>query len=94
MLLVAGARVENTGQVWNTAGTGVTDWGGTPTLIEQVAGTVTLHNLTGARSVDLQPLDGAGQPHGERIHAGRSGADWQLHLGTPVTTWYEVTVTR
>jgi len=94
MLLVAGARVENTGQVWNTAGTGVTAWGGTPTLIEQVAGTVTLHELTGARSVRLQPLNGAGQPQGEPLQAARNGEDWQLRLGAPVTTWYEVIVER
>lgn len=94
MLLVAGARVENTGQVWNTAGTGVTAWGGTPSLIEQVAGTVTLHDLMGARSVLLQPLNGAGQPQGEPMHADRSDDDWQLRLGTPVTTWYEVIVER
>jgi hypothetical protein len=94
MLLIAGARVENTGQVWNTAGTGVTAWGGTPTLIEQVAGTVTLHELKRARSVLLQPLNGAGQPQGEPLQAGRSGRDWQLTLGSPATTWYEISVTR
>lgn len=94
MLLVAGGRVENTGQVWNTAGTGVTAWGGTPSLIEQVSGTVTLRGLAGAQSVLLQPLDGAGQPQGKPIAAGRNGGDWKLKLGTPVTPWYEVVVER
>jgi hypothetical protein len=94
MLLVAGARVENTAQVWNTANTGVAEWGGTPTVIEQVAGTVTLHDLMGARSVLLQPLNGVGQPQGEPIHSGKRDGGWQLRLGTPVTTWYEVIVER
>ena len=38
LLLVAGGRVENTGQQWNTAGTDVTNWGDSPSLIDQVKG--------------------------------------------------------
>ncbi|MHB8888041.1 MAG: hypothetical protein ACYC46_04425 [Acidobacteriaceae bacterium] len=94
LLLVAGGRVENTGQVWNTAGTAVTDWGGSPTLIEQVQGTLTLRHLTGARAVSLQAIDGAGQPVGTSIHAVKAGEGWKLPLGKTVTTWYEITVER
>jgi hypothetical protein len=94
LLLVAGGRVENSGQQWNTAGTDVTAWGGAPTLIEQVKGTVTLRGFDGARSIDLQPLDGAGQPQGATTKATKSGDDWQLPLGKSVTTWYEITVER
>jgi hypothetical protein len=94
MLLVAGGRVENTGQQWNTASTALTNWGGTPSLIEQVMGTLTLRHLQGARAVLLQPINGAGQPEGPAIHARKHGDEWVLPLGTPVTTWYEVTVER
>jgi hypothetical protein len=94
MLLVAGGRVENTGQQWNVVGTAVTNWGTTPTLIDQVRGTVTLRNLKGARGILLQPIDGAGQPEGAALPATRKGDDWVLQLGEPITTWYEITVQR
>jgi hypothetical protein len=94
LLLVAGGRVENTGQAWNTAGTDVTNWGGFPTLIEQVKGSVTLRHLEGAHSVHLQPIDGAGQPLGPAIDGSKSGDGWKIQLGTPVTTWYQITVDR
>jgi hypothetical protein len=94
MLLVAGGRVENSGQEWNSAGTDVTNWGGSPTLVEQVKGTLTLRGLNGARGVLLQPIDGAGQPEGATIAATRKGDAWVVSLGQPVTTWYEIQVQR
>jgi hypothetical protein len=94
LLLVAGGRVENTGQQWNTAGTDVTDWGGSPTLIEQVKGSVTLRRLEGAQAVHLQPIDGAGQPLGPSVEAVKISDSWKVQLGRPVTTWYEITVDR
>jgi hypothetical protein len=94
LLLVAGGRVENSGQEWNSAGTDVTNWGASPTLIEQVKGTLTLRGLKGARSVVLQPIDGAGQPEGAAISSTRRGDSWVVSLGQPVTTWYEISVLR
>jgi hypothetical protein len=94
MLLVAGGRVENTGERWNTAHTGLTRRGGPPTLIDQVRGTLTLRHLDGAREVLLQPINGAGQPEGPVIHAKKTPLGWVLPLGKPVTTWYEVIVQR
>jgi hypothetical protein len=94
LLLIAGGRVENSGQRWNTAGTDVTDWGGTPTLIEPVKGTLLLRRLAPARAVHLQAIDGAGQPLGAPVAATRSGDHWRMPLGTTVTTWYEITVDR
>jgi hypothetical protein len=94
LLLVAGGRVENTGQIWNSAGTDVINWGESPTLIEQVKGSITLRYLDGAHAVHLQPIDGAGQPLGHAIDGSKAGEGWKLQLGTPVTTWYEITVTR
>ena len=92
LLLVAGGPVENTGQRWNTAGTDVTSFGGTPTLIEPVKGTITLLGLVGARSVHVQALDGAGQPLGALVDATTDGSIWKFPLGMITTTWYEIKV--
>jgi hypothetical protein len=94
LLLVAGGTVQNTGQRWNSAGTDVTAWGESPTLIDTVKGEVTLRGLEGAKAVMLQAMDGAGQPAGEPLHAVKRGNDWTVPLGTVTTTWYEVTVSR
>ena len=94
LLLVAGGRVENTGQTWNSAGTDVTVWGEAPTLTEQVKGTITLRKLRGAREVSLQALDGAGQPIAAPVRGTANGDDWSLPLGDTTTTWYQITVMR
>ncbi len=94
MLLVAGGRVENTGQRWNSAGTAVTNWGDSPTLIEPVRGTLLLKHLAAARSVELQAIDGAGRPLGAPVEATRTAAGWKFPLGRTATTWYAVTVAR
>jgi hypothetical protein len=94
LLLVAGGPVQNSGQEWNTAGTDVTSFGGSPTLIEQVKGTITLRGIKGAHSIQLQPIDGAGQPLGAPVAATASGNEWKIALGATTTTWYQITVTR
>lgn len=94
LLLVAGGRVENSGQEWNSVGTALTNWGTSPTLIEQVKGTLTLRHLNGARAVLLQPIDGAGQPEGSGLPFAKKGEGWMVSLGDPVTTWYEISVQR
>jgi hypothetical protein len=94
MLLVAGGRVQNTGEQWNTAETDLTNWGAAPTLIGQVTGSITLERLDAAKTVLLQPLDGAGQPQGDAIRATKQIDGWSLPLGQTVTTWYEITVER
>lgn len=94
LLLVAGGRVENSGEQWNSAGTDVTNWGGAPTLIEQVKGTMVLRGLAGARAVHLQPIDGAGQPLGSPVNAQRAGDAWRIPIGETITTWYEIKVDR
>lgn len=94
LLLVAGVRAVNTGMMWNAGHTGLAQWGGAPTLIEAVQGNVTLRGLDGAKSVALQALDGAGRPLGDPIAAAHHGDTWQVALGSPVTTWYAVTVER
>lgn len=94
MMLVAAGAVENSGERWNTADTALTRWGGPPTLINQVTGTLTLLQLGDARTVLLQPMNGAGQPDGSAIPAKKVAGGWVLTLGNPVTPWYEVTVQR
>jgi hypothetical protein len=94
MLLTAGARVTNTGIKWNSEHTRVLDQGGSPSLIEPVAGTVRLRNLKAARSVTALALDGAGAPIGAPIEAKKNAGDWVLPIGNPVTTWYVINVKR
>jgi hypothetical protein len=94
LLLVAGGPVENTGQVWNSAGTDVTAPGGPPALVEKVGGTITLRKIQGAHSVSLQAIDGAGQPIGAAVQATAKGEDWLLPIGDTTTTWYLITISR
>jgi hypothetical protein len=94
LLLTAGSRVENQGMQWNPRRSNLSEWGGSPTLIEPVAGRITLRGLDRAKTVSAQPLDGSGQPMGDLIRAAKNAEGWEIPLGTPVTTWYEVTVKR
>jgi hypothetical protein len=94
LLLTATARVENTGQQWNEARTEVTEFGGPPSVVEPVSGRIVLRGLEGATAVLAYPLDGAGQPTGEAIHAQNEGGAWEITAGDPVTTWYEIVVSR
>lgn len=94
LLLVAGGPVENTGEVWNSVSTDVTEWGGSPMLIEPIQGTITLRAIQGAHAVSLQAIDGAGQPLGTPVKATASGNDWKIEIGTATTTWYQITVVR
>lgn len=94
LLLVAGGRVENTGQRWNSAGTDVTNWGESPTLIDPVRGTLILKHLEGVHAVQLQAIDGAGQPIGPPVASTRIGGVWKIPLGQTSTTWYELTIGR
>jgi len=94
MLLTAGSRVANTGMKWNDARTRVQNWGGSPTLIEPVSGTVTLRNLEKAAGVTVAALDGAGKCIGEAIQARKTADGWVFPIGVPATTWYVVSVRR
>ncbi len=94
MLLSTGSRVTNTGLTWNAERTRTTNQGGYPSLIEPVTGSITLRDLRGAVSVSAAALDGSGAPIGEPIVARKTAAGWTLPIGSPVTTWYVVTVKR
>jgi hypothetical protein len=94
LLLTLGSRVENEGMRWNDRRSNLSEWGGSPTLIEPVVGRITLRKLDRAKSVSAQPLDGSGQHLGTAIRAEKGAEGWEIPLGKPVTTWYEVTVTH
>jgi hypothetical protein len=94
LLLTACARVENTGMQWDAERTRVTARGGSPTLIEPVTGAITLRNLKPATKVSAMALDGSGRPIGDPIIARKTDAGWEIPVGEPVTTWYEVSVER
>ena len=95
LLLSAGSRVTNTGLVLSPDRTRTVSQGGPPSLIEPVMGTITLRALSGAvTAVTVAALDGAGKPIGAPIQAARSASGWTFPIGTPVTTWYVVSVAR
>ena len=94
LLLTTGSRVENTGMLWDATRARVTEQGHAPTLIEPLTGTIILRNLAGAIQVSAQPLDGSGHRLGEPILAQKTAAGWEIAVGQPATTWYEVKVGR
>jgi hypothetical protein len=101
LLLVAAARVANTGMRWTDATRTSIDplaggaTGHPPTRIEPVRAQVTLVGLEDAKSVRLQPLDGCGQHWGEARQARNSGDRYVLTLGeAPGTVWYLLEVLR
>ena len=94
MLLTAGSRVANTGMQWNGARTRLQNEGGPPSLIEPVAGTVTLRNLEKAAGIAVTALDGSGKPLGEAIPAKKTAEGWSFPIGEPVTAWYTISIRR
>jgi hypothetical protein len=94
LLLTATGRVANSGMQWNAKRTSLESWGKTPVRIEPIVATVTLRQLDNAKSVSVQPLDGAGHALGKPIEAAKSAHDWTFKLGTPASVWYIVSVAR
>ncbi len=94
MLLTAGARVVNTDLKWNENHTALAAWGGSPTMIEPVTGKLVLRNLEKALEVRVTVLDGAGRPLDKPILGKRTQEGWEIEIGEPASTWYEVTVRR
>ncbi len=95
MLLVAGARVANTGMKWldDTRHSLGDEWGKAPTRIEPVSGTLILHDLRKANEVILKPLDNCGQPMGEGKPFTQEDDAWRIALsGEQVTLWYLIEV--
>ena len=95
LLLVAGARVANTGMRWkDTVRQTLADaWGDGPTRIEPVLGQVTLRDLASAQSATLQPLNSLGQPEGEAVPFMPSTHGISISL-TGTTPWYMINIVR
>jgi hypothetical protein len=94
LLMTTAARVENTGMTWAASYIRINRRGSSPTLIEPVTGTITLHDLTAAQRVTVTPLDGTGQAIGLPIMAESSAGGWRIPVGEPVTTWYLIAIDR
>lgn len=97
MLLVASARVANTGMRWEdeTRRSLGAEWGEAPLRIEPVRGAVAFYNLQGAQEVQLQPLDGCGQPLGAARQLTPTAGMFEATLtGDPATVWYLIEVKR
>jgi hypothetical protein len=70
-------------------------WGDGPTVLEPVVGTLTLRGLQDASAAWLLPLDGHGQPMGEKQEGVVAERGFCFELtGTPATPWYLVQVSR
>jgi hypothetical protein len=94
LLLTACVRVENACMQWDAGRAHLVEQGQSPTLIEPVTGTITLRNLEPATNVSAKALDGSGRPIGDSIVARKTESGWEIPVGDPVTTWYEVNVER
>lgn len=94
LLLVTGARVENSGTRWNAPRTVTLTRGTAPSLIEPVVGRIILKGLRGAKSVTITPLDGASRPLASPIIAVQENGFWIFPIGATATPWYEIAVTR
>ncbi len=97
LLLLAAARVANTGMVWeDESRQSLADrWGSAPTRIEPVTGRVTVRGLTGAARLLLQPLDGCGQPLGQPVPMRRRADEHRVDLtANPATLWYKIEIER
>lgn len=97
LLLVAAARVANTGMQWPNGTESATklDLGKAPTRIEPVRATLTLKGPVDATGVQLRPLDGCGQVFGDPQPAVKEHGDFLIDLtDEPGTIWYVLEVQR
>ena len=97
LILLASARVANTGMRWTDEqrqSLGV-EWGGPPIRIEPVTCSIELLGLEGARAVVLQPLDNCGQPGDGRQEILPVEGKTIIQLtGETTTPWYLVEIER
>lgn len=95
LMLVAGARVANTGMRWadadrRTLGDG---WGHGPARLEPVAGTLALQGMAGVQSATLQPLDPRGQAQGAALPFTVEAQGLSITLPGN-TAWYMIALQR
>ncbi|MDF1514678.1 MAG: hypothetical protein P1S60_12795, partial [Anaerolineae bacterium] len=97
LLLVASARVANSGMVWQDVSRHSLgdQWGDAPTLIEPVIAAIKLSGFENAQSLQLQALDGRGQPLGDPEFYVVNDGVFEFELdASPATLWYYLHVDR
>lgn len=94
LLLTATARVGNSGMRWNDKHTSLDAWGSVPPVIEPVTGAVLFKGLGPVKMLTARPLHPNGQPMGEPVRARPSSDAWELPLGRPATTSWQIEVAR
>jgi hypothetical protein len=94
LLVATTGAAQNTGQKFQDDGTTLAEWGTGPVLIEPLTGTVTLRGLTGAKAVRAIALTPEGRSAGGGMDATRAADRWELELGKPASTWWQVEVER
>ncbi|MBC8051598.1 MAG: hypothetical protein H7Y13_00885, partial [Sphingobacteriaceae bacterium] len=93
ILLVTTARAGMKGMKWTEGQTKLLERGGRPTTIEVVSGEISLSGLAGAKSLIIEPLDGAGNPLRSITRTVENGKVI-FPVGEDVTVWYYLTVKR
>ena len=94
LLLVTTATSGLSGMEYNESRTELLNWGGKPTLIEPVTGTITLNHLIGAKSAEIIPIDGNGMKiDTRRIQADSSGT-LKFRIGEVTTPLYLIHISR
>jgi hypothetical protein len=94
LLLAATARAATTDMKFNADRTSLESWGHLPMLIEPVKGTVTLRNITGAKSLVVTPMAMSAKALQEPLSLNVQSDTCKIPLGTTPTTWYLIDIKR
>jgi hypothetical protein len=94
LLLIAVARLSNTGFGWKPDHQTVDQWGHGPVLVEPVIGTITLRDLGRAYGVRARPLAANGTLLPGTVEACAEGDAWSFAVGEPTALWYRIDVQR
>jgi hypothetical protein len=94
LLLTTTARSTLTDFAWNPNRKTVKSWGRPPTVIEPVAGAITLTGLKRADAMAVVALAAEGRPLDVAVNAEITSMGWRIPIGEPVTTWYLIEVHR
>ena len=94
LLLIAAARLSNTGFSWKPDHETVDQWGHGPVLVEPVRGTVSLRDLGRVYGVRVRPLAANGTLLPGTVEARADGDAWSFAVGEPTALWYRIDVQR
>jgi hypothetical protein len=93
LLLVATGQSGMSGMKFNEDRKFLVVKGSKPTTIEVIKGEIILTGLTGAKSVSIEPLDGAGNPMNKRSLPVKNGQT-TIAIGKDVTLWYYLEILK